>query len=379
MRKLRDKNHNVYIACPTERRYHEKTSMHVTDGVHILNIWTLNAQKTSLIEKGICTLLLDRQFTSAVKRYYNDVKFDLILYTTPPITFTNTISFLKKRDQATTYLLLKDIFPQNAVDLGLISKNGLIYAYFRKKEKKMYAISDYIGCLSPANVEFLLTHNHSVNPNIVEVNPNTIEPIETGISEERRKGIRQKYKIPQDATVFVYGGNLGKPQGIDFLIEVLESNIQNKEIFFLVVGSGTEFKRLYKWYSDFDESNFLIMEALPKNEYDELMQACDIGLIFLDKRFTIPNFPSRLLSYLEYHMPVLAATDVNTDIGKIITESGCGFWVESGDITGFNDKVKAFIEDKKRLSVMGEKGFTLLQKEYTVEVSYNTLMNRIKE
>ncbi len=353
--------------------------MHVTDGVHILNIWTLNAQKTSLIEKGICTLLLDRQFTSAVKRYYNDVKFDLILYTTPPITFTNTISFLKKRDQATTYLLLKDIFPQNAVDLGLISKNGLIYAYFRKKEKKMYAISDYIGCLSPANVEFLLTHNHSVNPNIVEVNPNTIEPIETGISEERRKGIRQKYKIPQDATVFVYGGNLGKPQGIDFLIEVLESNIQNKEIFFLVVGSGTEFKRLYKWYSDFDESNFLIMEALPKNEYDELMQACDIGLIFLDKRFTIPNFPSRLLSYLEYHMPVLAATDVNTDIGKIITESGCGFWVESGDITGFNDKVKAFIEDKKRLSVMGEKGFTLLQKEYTVEVSYNTLMNRIKE
>ena len=51
-----------------------------------------------------------------------------------------------------------------------------------------------------------------------------------------------------------------------------------------------------------------------------LANSCDVGLIFLDKRFTIPNFPSRLLSYMQASMPVLAATDVNTDIGKVIEE-----------------------------------------------------------
>ena len=57
-----------------------------------------------------------------------------------------------------------------------------------------------------------------------------------------------------------------------------------------------------------------------REEYDNLVQICDVGLIFLNARFTIPNFPSRLLSYTEIGKPVLAATDENTDIGKIIEE-----------------------------------------------------------
>ena len=95
--------------------------------------------------------------------YFADIKFDLILYSTPPITFYKAIEYVKKRDGAKTYLLLKDIFPQNAVDLGMMSKTGLkglIYKYFRKKEKKLYAISDKIGCMSQANVDYVLKHNH---------------------------------------------------------------------------------------------------------------------------------------------------------------------------------------------------------------------------
>lgn len=90
------------------------------------------------------------------------MKFDLIIYSTPPITFQRAVEYVKERDNAQTYLLLKDIFPQNAVDIGILSKNGwkgLIYKYFRKKEKKLYGISDRIGCMSEANCKYILSHN----------------------------------------------------------------------------------------------------------------------------------------------------------------------------------------------------------------------------
>ena len=73
-------------------------------------------------------------------------------------TFKKVIDYFKKRDNATTFLLLKDIFPQNAVDLGILSKRGvkgIIYRFFRKKERDLYRISDYIGCMSPANVAYV--------------------------------------------------------------------------------------------------------------------------------------------------------------------------------------------------------------------------------
>ena len=90
----------------------------------------------------------------------------MILYSTPPITFCGVVEYFQKRDNAKTYLMLKDIFPQNAVDLGMMKTTGakgLIYKYFRKQEKKLYAISDRIGCMSQANVEYVLKDNPEVS------------------------------------------------------------------------------------------------------------------------------------------------------------------------------------------------------------------------
>jgi len=377
IRKFRDEGHEICVACPSERRHNQQTSCSNNEGVKVLNIWTLNVQKTTLIEKGVCTLVLDLQFQSGVKKYFHDIKFDLVLYSTPPVTFSQTIEFIKNRDGALSYLLLKDIFPQNAVDMGMISKINPIYQYFRNKEKKLYATSDFIGCLSPANVDYLLKHNPEINPAIVEVNPNTIHPIVKGLSSEEKVEVRNKYNIPSDSIVFMYGGNIGKPQGIDFIMQVLSANIGIEKVFIIVVGSGTEIVRLCNWHKKMMPKNILVMEALPKDEYDELAMACDIGLIFLDRRFTIPNFPSRLLSYLENKMPVLAATDVNTDIGKIISDVGCGFWIESGDLDGFNRELQRYINHPNIITRMGEKGYNFLKENYTTDISYERIVSKI--
>ena len=372
LRKCIKEGHNVYIVAAREKRTNKETEYSGENRTHILNVRVGNITKTNIIEKGISTLLIEKQFLPAIKRYYSGVRFDLVLYATPPITFEKVIEYIKNRDKARTYLMLKDIFPQNAVDLGMFSKKGLIYKYFRKKEKKLYSISDYIGCMSEANVDYVLEHNREIDPAKVEVCPNSVEVEECNISDEDRLCIRLKYGIPIDKKIFVYGGNLGKPQGIDFLIKCLKSQSDNRDAYFLIIGSGTEYKRLENYYGSSGQKNLKIMSSLPKIDYELLVKACDIGMIFLDRRFTIPNFPSRLLSYMQAKLPVLAVTDANTDVGKVITQGGFGWWCQSGDIEAFNKVILNVMNSK--LSDMGSNSYQYFLNNYTVDNAYKAIM-----
>lgn len=375
LRKFRDEGHQITIVTPVERRKGVSSNFKNKDGVSILQVKTFNIQKTNVLEKGIGTLAIEYQFLSAIKKYLPDTKFDLVLYSTPPITFAKVIEYVKKRDGAYSYLLLKDIFPQNAVDMRMLKEGGFIHKQFVKKEKKLYKISDTIGCMSPANVDFVLKHNPEIDPNKVEVNPNTIEPINFHYSPDEKKAIREKYRVPVDKKVLVYGGNLGKPQGLDFLLETISAT-QNEEAYFLIVGDGTEFLRIKEWFNINQPENANLLQRLPKEDYDRLLASCDIGLIFLDKNFLIPNFPSRLLSYLEMNIPVLAATDPNTDIGIIIEENGCGYWALAGDQNNMQQKLQKML--RVDLSVLAENGRKLLYENYTVDKTYQLITEKFK-
>ena len=372
LRQFRNKGHDVTIVTPVERRKGIAANYRQKDGVSILQVKTLNVTKTNLIEKGVGTVLLEYQFLSAIKKYLSTKKFDLVLYSTPPITFSRVIQFIKKRDNAKSYLLLKDIFPQNAVDLGMMKRDGILHRFFQRKEKQLYKVSDYIGCMSPANVNYVLKHNPEISPARVEVCPNSIEPVKEAAGKNDM--LRSQYNIPAEATLYIYGGNLGKPQGLDFLMEVLETNNNKPDRFFIVIGSGTEKQRLNDWFQSHPLSNAVMLDGLPKVAYDQLVRSCDVGLIFLDKRFTIPNYPSRLLSYLENKMPVLVASDTNTDAGPIAEENGYGLWAEHGDIDKFNALIDVFCENPELRKQMGERGYRYLMENYTVERSYEVIM-----
>lgn len=378
LREFYKNDHNVYIISPTERRNREKTHFIENNGCKIIKVKTGNVQKTNLIEKGIATVLLETQYISAIKKYFSNIKFDLILYSTPPVTLVRPIKFIKKRDNAKTYLLLKDIFPQNAVDMGILGRKGikgLLYKYFRKKEKMLYALSDKIGCMSQANVDYILKNNPEVNSEKAEICPNSIDLRDVLISETERINIREKYGLPLDKKIFVYGGNLGKPQGISFIIECLKKCKDIESAFFLIIGSGTEYGKLKNFVEREGSVNTKLFNALPKDEYDKMIAACDIGLIFLDHRFTIPNFPSRLLSYMQAKLPVLAATDANTDIGEIIVNNGFGWWCESNNIEDLYNKVVQI--NNENLFDMGKKALQYLIDNYSVKMSYRIIVDGI--
>lgn len=365
--------HELYIVTPFERKTGRKSTCYKSAGAHILGVQTLNVQKTNIIEKGIGTLLLEYQYGRAIDRFFSDEKFELVLYSTPPITFNHIIRKIKRRNKAASYLLLKDMFPQNAVDLGLFSPKSLFYRIFRSKELQLYALSDYIGCMSPANVDYVLRHNPQISPSRVEVCPNSIALVSSPklISEVK---IKERYKIDPDKVLCIYGGNLGKPQGIDFLIQTIESNERRDNCYFLIIGDGTEYARMQRWFDNRKPQNAQLLRALPKEEYDQLIQVADVGLIYLDRKFTIPNYPSRLLSYMENSMPVMMAIDRNTDIGRIAEQQGYGYWAESGSLEEFDVKLDKLLADPLLRKKMGELGLQYLKNNYTVDKTYQIIM-----
>ena len=381
VRKFRDEGHEVYVMLPFERRTGRKTVLCHEDGVHYLGVRTLNVVKTNVVEKGIGQVLLEMQFKSAFKKYLIEISFDLILYSTPPITFTNVIEYAKKvNPHAVTYLMLKDIFPQNAVDLGMLSKSGIkgqLYSFFRKKEIKMYKVSNFIGCMSPANVEYLLKHNPYINKDIVEVAPNSYERTEyIQLTTETRKEIREKYGLPLDKPIFLYGGNLGKPQGIQFLIKCLDANARRNDCHFVVVGNGTEYAKLESWYKTSQPKSVSVFQRLPKEDYDCLVKASDVGLVFLDYRFTIPNYPSRLLPYLMEKKAIIAATDPNCDTGSIAEANGYGFWCPSNDVDAFTKCVDRMLQSD--IMQMGNLGYFFYLSNYTVQHTYDAIIKHVK-
>jgi len=378
IRELSQREINVYVVTPRQKRENLPTELIRYGNICILKVKTGNITKTkSFIEKGISTIRIEDQYLSAIKKYFNNINFDMVMYSTPPITFNKILKYYKKKHNSKTYLILKDIFPQNAVDIGVMKKGSLIWKYFRNKEINLYKNSDIIGCMSQGNVEYILKHNPYINKNKVEVFPNAIKPIERIEDRKKNEKILEKYNIPQDSILFVYGGNLGKPQGIDFLLEVVDNFYKIEKGYLLIIGSGTEYDRIKEHIENTNPKKVSLFNRLPKEEYDKLVKLADVGLIFLDRRFTIPNFPSRLTSYMENSLPILAATDKNTDLKDVLIESKSGFWCESGDIDKFIKYAQKLSEDDDLRNSMGLNSRLYLEENYDITKTVDILLKHL--
>lgn len=190
-----------------------------------------------------------------------------------------------------------------------------------------------------------------------------------------RRYIQKSNRDTSKPLTFLYGGNLGKPQGIPFLIDCLKDNINKSDRKFIVCGTGTETHLLQSFLEAYTPPNVVYIPGLPVDEYEKLVLECDVGLIFLDHRFTIPNFPSRILSYMEKSIPILACTDGSTDMGEIITQGNFGWWCESKNVHDFTTLVDTICSlDSESLALKDNNARTFLENNYTVGHTYKTIM-----
>lgn len=361
--------HEVFVAVANGPG---KTEISLEGNINVLRVKTLELFNTSFINKGLANILLPYQVINAIKKYFHDLKFDAIITPTPPITYLDTIKKLKKKGNTKVYLILRDIFPQNAKDLKII-KNPFIFRYFRSQEKKLYSVSDYIGCMSDGNISYVEQHNPEVSHNKLHLLmnwKNVAEYVDPDMTLKKRLGFENKF-------IALYGGNFGKPQQVEFILD-LAKEIQNlNDVVFLLLGEGTEKKRIIDLVKKLKLNNVVIKDPLPRIQYQELVKICDIGLVNLNCRFTIPNIPSRTLSYWEAKIPILAAIDNNTDYNKILEQSEGGLWSITGDLPAYKQNFEKLYYDKKLRASMGENGYQYLLQNCITEHAFSVIHGKL--
>lgn len=370
MEEFRDNGHQVYVAAIDEKKNGRKTRITEDDGIRILHIRTGNLFNVNPIIKGLTTVSLGHLFRKEIGHYYGDIRFDLVLMPTPPITFAPVLSYIKQRDGAKSYLILRDIFPQNAKDLNLM-KSSLLFEYFRKKEKYMYKVSDFIGCMSQGNIDYVLKHNPEVDPGKMELLPNWCRI--GGNNKENSTDYKKKYGL-EGKFICVFGGNIGWPQELDFLLALAKEVRDYQDIVFLIIGKGILKPKIEKIVRDEDLKNVILKDYLPMEDYDGLVSQCDVGLINLDRRFTIPNIPSKTTGYFKAGLPVLASVDENTDYGRILEEANAGLWSVTGDLESYKKNLMFLYENPETTKQMGHNGTRYLADNLTVEKTYGIIM-----
>lgn len=365
---LKQEGYRVTVVITEESRKIEKTQIFNENDISVLRVRVGNLYNIGLIEKGITFLKSGFLVKKAISQYLENEEIDLILFMSQPVTLAKTVKWAMKKFKCPSYLMMKDIFPQNGVDIGIISKKSPIYWYFRHQEKKLYQTATTIGCMSERNKKYLLEHNPYLTEDKLEIFPNT-QKVEELKEKNLDYPLRQKYHIPTDTVLAVYGGNLGRPQGVEFFMEVLESYKNRKDVNFLILARGTEKDKLYKHIDDNKIENVYKFDLMPREDYQAILQECDIGLIFLDKRFTIPNYPSKVLPYFNLAIPVMAALDMNNDFKDMLEETQSGFWAEAGNITEYITHFDELIHNKKLREKMGKQGRKCIEERFSVKES----------
>ena len=369
--KFVSEGYDATIICPIERRFGLNSRIINSNGVKIIQVKSLNVQKTNIFEKIVSTFLLEFIFFSAFYKNCRNESYDIGLFTTPPIFITNFIKFLNKKKLKIKYLLLKDIFPQNALDLNITRKFSLFYLYSRFIEKKLYNQFDYIGCMSKANMDYIIKHN-TINKSKLEVNPNSVD-----VSRyPKKKNNKKKTKELK----LVYGGNLGLPQN-PILITKFISKIEILDnISFKIIGSGTEFKFIENYILKNNINNTQIVRSLTKASYFEELDNSDVGLIFLNEKFTIPNYPSRLLDYLYFDLAILSNTDINTDITDFIKNANvgkCFYGVQ--DLDNMITEIIKIKDSSAYLESFNHNSYKSMIKYFNIDTSFELINKKLQK
>jgi len=370
-------SHNIEVVVADQNIPILRSVSNIERNIMIHRIGIFSYYNVGFIKKGLSALTQSLFLKKVIYKIIKMKTIDLILYESPPTTNARLIQHLKKKTKSKTYLMLKDIFPQNAVDLDVLTKKSLLYRYFRIQEKRLYRISDIIGCMSQANVDYVIGNN-DINSAKVKIFPNT-KKIKDLIRENNDfTEFFITNAIPLDKKIVLFGGNMGKPQNITLLSKLIFKFKDNSMIHFLCIGRGQEKKYLEKMIRDYSIKNATILDSLHRNLYESILHNVSVGLILLSEKFTIPNYPSRILSYMEYGIPVFAATDTYTDIKELIIENHFGLWANSASIEEVEHKFTEMI-NLKNLKDLGKNGQIYVKKNLDVSKSVKLIEKHYKE
>ncbi|WON76292.1 glycosyltransferase family 4 protein [Serratia sp. UGAL515B_01] len=369
---LRDDGHIVSVVVFSWLPNEPETRVKKIDGINVVRV---KLPKIMYNKNMFFTALKMFLFPQVAKWHVhkNIKECDLLITNTPCVTILGLSNFFKNKFNSKTYLVCWDFFPFYLKDLSLI-RNKLVFKIFHYLEEKMYRSFSKIGCMTKGNINFLLKNFPTVDKDKIQVLPlwaktKYLLPIDVSMT-------RKKYNLPQDATIVVYGGAMSVVQELTNYIDLARESLNlDKKILFLLIGNGTEKTKLEKIVADEQLDNVMFINYVPRDEYENVVRACDIGFISLSRKLTVPSFPSKSLDYFKASLPILASLDAVTDFGSILeNEIKAGLSVLAGDTESLLSKLDILVSDRKLRTELGKAGRIYYENYLTVDYAKKMIL-----
>jgi glycosyltransferase involved in cell wall biosynthesis len=364
---MRQRGHDVVVLAPSESlgKAFELTE---EDGLSIARVRTGKIKGAALLLRGLREARLSRTLWNGARGFLKANPCDLIIFYSPSIFFGSLVARLKALWNAPAYLILRDIFPQWAVDAGVL-KEGLAYRYFRRRELQQYDAANVIGVQTPANLRYF-SEQPADRSYRLEVLLNWT-PVEEAVPSTG--GHRQRLAL-DGKVVFFFGGNIGVAQDMDNIVRLAESLRAYSTAHFLLVGEGSEVERLKTLIKVKNLQNIQILPAVGQQEYLAMLKEFDIGLISLDKRLTTQNVPGKLMGYMQFSKPVLASLNQGNDLKEMLESAKAGFCVINGDDEGLSDAAVRLLESAELREAMGRSSHQLLRDKFDAAKAAETIL-----
>lgn len=304
----------VMVASPELR---ERWRVDLWNGVRVVRLRTPQTKDMSYARRTIGEFLMPYAMLRNLKSSpLWEETWDGVVWYSPTIFLGPVANALKTRSNCPSYLIVRDIFPEWAVDMGLMGR-GLPYWFFKAVANRQYSVADVIGVQTPGNLAYFQDRRHLKAQ--VEVMHNWLADIpDTGCS------IRVANTALKGRKIFVYAGNMGIAQGMGILLDLAERLKDRRDIGFLFVGRGSDARRLRDDAKSRKLDNVLFFDEIDPDEIPGLYSQCHVGLVALDPRHKTHNIPGKFLSYMHSSLPVLASVNEGNDLVDLIHKSGVG-------------------------------------------------------
>jgi glycosyltransferase involved in cell wall biosynthesis len=320
------------------------------DGVEVLRVAAPETRTPSFVRRAIAEMWLPfAMWRNIRKSPFRSAKWDLLAWYSPPIFFGPLIWALRRGSGARTYLILRDIFPEWAVDLGLVRK-GPVYLVFKAIAALQYAAADVIGVQTSSNLAYLSRWARSPRRRI-EVLHNWL-----AVTPDLGCSIAVANTALAGRRIFVYIGNMGVAQGLDIFMELIQSLRHRSDIGFLFVGRGSEFARLEAEKASRELNNLLFFGEIDSSEIPGLLAQCQVGLVALHPDHKTHNIPGKFVSYVQYGLPVLARVNGGTDLERLIEDEDVGRVYAGNSVSELKRLAEELVDDDALRHSMSGRG-----------------------
>ncbi len=317
---------------------------------------------------------LGNRIWSEARDIFEDLPADLIVYYSPTIFLGKLVSRLKRMWKCPAYLVLRDIFPRWAVEAGILKGNSLLYRYLRRRELEEYAPADHIGVEAKSDLHYFSGELTQIGGR-AEFLPNWID---RAVEPANPSAWRTRLKL-EGKVVFFYGGNLGVVQDMDNILRLATSLRDREDVFFLVMGSGSEAPRLEREIERLKPRNLLLLPPMAEKDYLECLCAWDVGLVSLDRRLRSHNFPGKILGYLACGKPVLASINAGNDSIEILKGAGAGLVCINGEDESLRDAALSLASDPQLRKRLGNNARSLAGGMFFVQTVARQILSHFQK